>query len=535
MLYPPLPRGSRWRAAAFVLFLVGAIARVAVYFEHKSLWYDEAALALNIVDRGFIGLLAPLIHSQIAPPLFLWVERIAVLLFGPNEWALRAVPLAAGLATPPVMWRFVRQVLPPPAALIAVAFVALSPTLVRYAAEAKPYAVDALVTLVLCERAVACVADGATRRAWWLLAVSGVVGISLSTPAPFVLAGVVAFLGVRALLARDRRVVARVAALAASWAVVFVALLMTVFQAAASPTSQIGAFMRWYWAANFLTTDPPGLRTKVSAMSWALLSGTFFGPAAPPGATTILAATVALGTVALLVRRNALAALLVVPFAVTIFASALRRYPIAERLMLFAAPLTAVLMGSALLALRRFGNRSVSWFAGVATAGIALIAILGTVRHSQSADGRQESRELVQAAERMRRDGVSVWVSGGGAPAFLYYSTHGSLGRSDEAEAKREVRPKGEVVIGAWNGQVPEIIVTHVGDTAAVGRSPLWGATQAAKLRALARPCALAFLSNTQEGEADTLLASARRLGGRVEESRRAVGAELHRVCFNIS
>src|SRR5690242_20553827 len=138
MKEPEAATARGWRLAALSLCVLGAVLRVAVFVQHRSLWYDEAALALNLVGRGFIALLAPLDNFQTAPPLFLWAERLAVLMFGRGEGALRAVPLAAGVATPFVMWRVARKILPAPAALVAVALTALSPALVRYSVEAKP-------------------------------------------------------------------------------------------------------------------------------------------------------------------------------------------------------------------------------------------------------------------------------------------------------------------------------------------------------------------------------------------------------------
>src|SRR5438552_2654300 len=75
------------------------------------------------------------------------------------------------------------------AALAAVAMAAFSPTLLRYADEAKPYGPDALVTAALVLAALA-VAEAGTRRRWLLLAVTGVVALVASIPAAFVLAGI---------------------------------------------------------------------------------------------------------------------------------------------------------------------------------------------------------------------------------------------------------------------------------------------------------------------------------------------------------
>ena len=299
---PDAVRG--WRIAAWLLCVVGAAARIAAYAQNRSLWYDEAALALNIARRGFVDLVAPLDFLQTAPPLFLWAERVMVLLFGVNEWALRVVPLVCGILTAPMMWRVARRLLSAPVAVLAVALVALSPTLVRYAAEVKPYASDALVTLLILDQTIAAAQGRSGVAEWRRLALVGLAAIVSSTPSVFVLAGVIAFMASSALLAKDPVWVRRAIALAVVWGGTFGVLLATVFRPLLGEDTPIGKFMHWYWAANFLTPDPPGLAAKFSALLWAALTNTFLGDAAFRGATTLLVGAVLVGVVVLLAVRK---------------------------------------------------------------------------------------------------------------------------------------------------------------------------------------------------------------------------------------
>ena len=527
----------RWQLAAAALCILGALARVAAYAQYRSLWYDEAALALNVVQRGFIALLRPLDFLQAAPPLFLWAERLAILPLGASEWSLRAVPVAAGILTPPLMWRVARRTLPPLVGLAAVALVALSPSLVRYAAEAKPYAVDALITLVLVDRGLAAADPDTGGTQWWTLAIVGVVAILSSTPAIFVLAGVVAFLAMSAVLRRDIRLARNTAIVGLSWAVTFSVLLATIFRPLLGDASRIGRFMHWYWATNFLTPDPPGLTTKLSSILWATLTGTFLGENAFPGATTLLLGIAGLGLVALVVtRRIAFGVLLTVPFIVAGCASAMRLYPLAERLMLFAAPLTALLLASSLtLAYRRHASRSLELIGGVVVAAGIVAASRGVLGQLASNDGRQESRELVHDAMRGRATGLPVWVSGGGEPAWRFYSgldAESPTAGPDVFAAPSDAAIAPDVIVGSWYNSIPERIVRVVDDTAAWSKPSKWSATESARIARLARPCALVFLSAPQPGESTALLANVAALGGAVRQTRRAVGAELHRVCF---
>src|SRR5262249_36027283 len=83
-----------------VALSAGALFRLIPYVERPSLSLDESRLALNVGARSFAGLLQPLAYDQSAPPGFLWAEKLAMLLAGANEYALRAVPLIASLLVP---------------------------------------------------------------------------------------------------------------------------------------------------------------------------------------------------------------------------------------------------------------------------------------------------------------------------------------------------------------------------------------------------------------------------------------------------
>jgi hypothetical protein len=79
-------KGRPWpRAALLATLALGIAARMAQYLGNRSLWLDEAYLALNILSRDFSGLLRPLDHHQIAPPLFLWAVKLAISFWGDSE------------------------------------------------------------------------------------------------------------------------------------------------------------------------------------------------------------------------------------------------------------------------------------------------------------------------------------------------------------------------------------------------------------------------------------------------------------------
>jgi hypothetical protein len=145
-----LPARLRTAGALAGLFLaLGLALRAYNYLRNPSLWHDEAALVLNAIGKGFGELLGPLFYAEAAPPLFLWVERAAVLLLGDGTYALRLLPFLAGCAALLLFLPVARAWLRPAAVPWAVLLFAFNDHLLWHASEAKPYSFDVLVATAL--------------------------------------------------------------------------------------------------------------------------------------------------------------------------------------------------------------------------------------------------------------------------------------------------------------------------------------------------------------------------------------------------
>ncbi|MGF1537804.1 MAG: hypothetical protein ACFB4J_15175, partial [Elainellaceae cyanobacterium] len=136
-------------ALSYALIAVGVVLRLVQYGAGRSLWGDEAKLALNLVNRTYPELFQVLDYDQVAPVGFLLVEKAIAQVLGTSEAALRLLPLLAGIGTLAVAYVLARRVLSPVAVPIALAFIACSDRLVYYASELKPYASDVFLTLVI--------------------------------------------------------------------------------------------------------------------------------------------------------------------------------------------------------------------------------------------------------------------------------------------------------------------------------------------------------------------------------------------------
>ncbi|GAB7038592.1 hypothetical protein JCM9533A_24420 [Catenuloplanes niger JCM 9533] len=125
------------------------VLRLWHYAQDASLWLDEAMIAINVRESGFGELTGELMYNQSAPLAWLWLVRIARVLFGDGERALRLVPLLLGIAGLIVAWLVARRWLGPAGAVTLVGLYAISPALIRYSAELKQYSADATLVLMM--------------------------------------------------------------------------------------------------------------------------------------------------------------------------------------------------------------------------------------------------------------------------------------------------------------------------------------------------------------------------------------------------
>ncbi|MBC6474379.1 MAG: hypothetical protein GDA48_17475 [Hormoscilla sp. GM102CHS1] len=81
----------------YLIIAFGVAVRLVQYLSNRSLWADEAVLALNIVNRSYLELLQPLDYDQGAPIGFLMVEKFAVQILGNNCAAVISFYMWCGL------------------------------------------------------------------------------------------------------------------------------------------------------------------------------------------------------------------------------------------------------------------------------------------------------------------------------------------------------------------------------------------------------------------------------------------------------
>ncbi len=73
--------------------LTAVVLRCIHYFGRSSMWLDELASAFNISERNFSQLATETLDfNQVAPLGFLWLQKLATMVFGLNDHAFRFFP-----------------------------------------------------------------------------------------------------------------------------------------------------------------------------------------------------------------------------------------------------------------------------------------------------------------------------------------------------------------------------------------------------------------------------------------------------------
>ena len=105
----------------------------------QSFWLDES-FTVGDAHASVGDLLHRLRHLETNPPLYFALEWVWVRVFGYSEVAVRATSAIAGVATVPVVYAATRTLVGRLAGVAAAALVAISPVLIYYSQEARPYA-----------------------------------------------------------------------------------------------------------------------------------------------------------------------------------------------------------------------------------------------------------------------------------------------------------------------------------------------------------------------------------------------------------
>jgi hypothetical protein len=422
-------RSAGFWAAIFAAY--GVIARFIVYIQCPSLWDDELFLALSIAPRPFSELFSPLDFQQVAPIGFVIVQRLAVSLFGTNEYALRAFPFVCSLVLLPSVWIITKRLFGPWPAAIAVCLISVSFNALRYAAEAKPYGVDMCVSAAILAVAAYMIPTRMTLGRSIGLITFGLLSLTFSIPSVFLLAGLGAALVWRSLTAEVNHVQRiQIAVIVIVWLLAAVFTYVTFYS-----DPETTRYMRDYWEGTALDqADPAALISRLAdgyVEPLVAINGRVPFP--------VYLFTLFLVITGLVVTprscRMEVSATMIAAFVCPVLAGLVGMWVFNTRLMLFTVPATAALAGLACWRVAAGARTVAGRQAAVGVVAAILVsypARTGTyaVRHPEN----QALRQAVKFAMDQYRVGDIMYVYSRAMPAWIFYSTNWGLPDRDRLD-----------------------------------------------------------------------------------------------------
>jgi len=463
---PPWTDGRTFRYAVIAVFAIGILLRLSHYLGNRSLWLDEARVALNVRDQSLVELLYSLDYRVLAPYGFLSVEELFTTLLGHTEYALRLFPLIAGVLTLFLFYRLSARISGKIPALIGLALLSVSTWSIFYAAEAKQYSSDATIALLLYLLAHAALERWTPRRAL-VLALAGFVAVWFSHPSAFVLGAIGLAFGTRFLAQKDWFRVLQVAAMSVIWLASFLAILSIT---PAGDADLLDHMQSVIWGEYFMPLPPrPG---------WLL--NAFFDMLRHPAGfmfNGIAAFLFIMGVHAFWRNNRIWLALLVLPLLFALAASALRMYPFTGRLLLFAAPALLLLIATGAESLRQplWKTHRAAWLALVAL--LILHPALGVARatFAPAPYEREDMKTVLQHVQQQRRADDRFYVYYGAEEAFRFYAPRYDLAAATTHFGKlpRSISDYLDDALAPHNAGRVWVVFSHVADRIGVNERAL--------------------------------------------------------------
>lgn len=324
-----------------LVILIGIALRLRQFLFNRSLWLDEAALALNIIDRDYSGLLGMLEDNQAAPVGFLFGEKLMEQVFGGSEYSLRLLPFIFGIGSLFLFWYFAQKILSPGGVLIAILLFATNPELIYYSSELKQYSVDVFVCLLIFLLGLSIFSSDNNKRL--LIPLSLVVGFLIwcSHPAIFFALGIAGYYGIRSIANKDKGILKQVAIFSGTVIVSFTLFYFVSLEGFAANNR-----LNTFWQAYFAPLNP---RYPIAFANWYI--STLISFLRNPGGIhwPWIGLTIVLIGMFWIYRRNrTILYILGCSIVLLVIASGLEKYPIFGRMLLFLLPFLFIFLAAGL-------------------------------------------------------------------------------------------------------------------------------------------------------------------------------------------
>ena len=323
-----------------IILLSGVIISLFQFVYNRSLEVDESMLALNIINRNAFELLIPLDLNQVAPILFLLLEKLFSILIPNSEYGLRLLPLLSFWLSIFFFYKILKKVVKNHYTIIfALSLFVFNSTFLFYSSQVKQYMSDVFVLTSIYYFTLK--TYNKEQNKYLILGILGGLSIFLSNISPIVLFSIGVYL-LYYYFTGQRKHFISILSVSLFWAFTF--LLYYYYFVYAHPSR--GA-MTSYWSKvipSFMPHNPLSLdfynfvvykfQQISNSLFYSILTGQY-----------ILLVLLLIGFFELIIKRKFdVLILLFIPLSLHLLLSSLQLYPFDLRLILYALPVIIIII-----------------------------------------------------------------------------------------------------------------------------------------------------------------------------------------------
>ena len=404
-----------------LIIVMGLALRIRFFLTGRSLWLDEAMLALNILHRSFGGLFQqPMEYGQSSPIGYVITVKAITLIFGDSEYALRLYSLIAGCFALILIAIVSRNALGKSGSLIALVLFAFNPELIYYSSETKQYISDVITTLVLFWLLQRQLRIQGTNRDFVLFGIAGAMILWFSHPIVFVAAGVGITLFLHYWINNDRKRLIATILCGLAWGISLIVLYIINLRHLASSELLLN-----YWQEGFME-----LRLGWFVNIW---QGFIESPLSFGSNAFVVFVLFVTGVVYFIKQKWQLSSVIIITFVLAFIASELHKYSLLGRMMLFAVPLWLIAIAAGIAYIGSlFKNKYLS-FAIQILPVLYLIWMPFKISLDEFKDPtyREHIKPTLEYLSDYKRDSDLVYVYYNTGPAFRFYAPKFGVDKSD--------------------------------------------------------------------------------------------------------
>jgi hypothetical protein len=410
-----IQKNELYNIVILVILACGLILRANQYAYNRSLWTDEAKLALNIVNRSFFGLTQPLTNSQGAPIGFLFIQKFFISVFGNTDYILRAFPFMASLISLILIYYVANAYTKGIGKIVFISLFSINSWLIYYASECKQYSSDVMVTLLLLLCFNKCIGSDTRQKNVFILTLVGCISMWLSHPALFIISGICLGVIIDIFEKNNRGNRKWLVLMLVIWSVNFVVLYSISFSRLASNSVLVS-----YWNEYFMPL-PPWKDLNWFRMIFTRMLAKPVGLSNPYISSTLIL----IGCATYAIRNWRTAITIITPLLFAILASGFKKYPFGERLLLFAVPFIFLYIAEGTEQLRCFIGKK--YPAGAICVCLFITTLMAfsparqAINNFKYPENKEDLKSVMQYVAHHKEGSDFIYVYYGAIPAFKYY------------------------------------------------------------------------------------------------------------------